>query len=218
MRRTLVPAVLLVLGLALLIRSRVSVNTEGPRVARAAQIELAPLCPWREPQRDLQELFPGATNYVTETRILSGLRPQLQQRLGRVPGAEENALLIHRVTSSSGQLGSVLVRRVKGEHGGIEIVTAVDRQGAVNGVLIQSQREPAVIAQAITSKQWLAGFVAKDVNSPMRLGHDLQDLVPEARTSAQAIADGIRSQLVLLSFAEQGLRSPNSGHSDAGKH
>src|SRR6266850_5215783 len=183
MRRTLLPAILLVLGISLLVRSRLSLKTEEARPLNAAQIELAPLCPWREPQRDLQALFPGATNYTRETRILSGLRPQLQQRLGRVPTAEENALLIHRITSSTGRLGSVLVRRVKGEHGGIEIVTATDPHGTVGAVLVQSQREPPAIAQTISSKEWLAGFTGKDANSPLRVGHDLPDVVKEARSS-----------------------------------
>src|SRR5436190_1298118 len=154
--RTLLLAVLVTTGAAaLVVRSRISSVEEQPRVHKISEIELAPMCPWREPQRDLANFFPSATDYKRETRILSGMRPQLQQRLGRVPTAEENALLIHRVTNGSQSLGAVLTRRVKGEHGGIELVTAVDPSGTIRGVSIQTQREPDSIARKITDTNWL---------------------------------------------------------------
>src|SRR2546430_15458902 len=103
--RTLLLAVLVTAGAAaLVVRSRVSLPDERVRAHNISEIELAPMCPWREPQRDLPTFFPSATDYKRETRILSGKRPQLQQRLGRVPAAEENALLIHRVTNGSESL------------------------------------------------------------------------------------------------------------------
>jgi len=140
------------------------------------------------------------------------VRPQLRQRLGRFPGAEENALLIHRVRNGTEPVGSVLVRRVKGEHGGIEIVTAVHPEGAIRAVSIQSQREPETIAHAITAANWLEAFAGKNANSPLRLREDLPDVPPEARATAKAIADGVRSQLILLSFADQPER-PRKGDS-----
>src|SRR5207253_10179868 len=96
-------------------------------------------------------------------------------------------------------LGAVLVRRVKGEHGGIEIVTATDLRGAVRGDAIQSQREPDSIARQITGRTSLGAFVGKNASCNLRLAEDLPDVAPLARASAQAIADGVRSQLVMLS-------------------
>jgi hypothetical protein len=90
---------------------------------------------------------------------------------------------------------------VKGEHGAIEIVTGIE-DGAVRGVLIQSQREPEFVAQAITNSSWLAAFNGKSACSELRVGTDLPDVPNEARPSAQAIADLVRSQLILFSFAE----------------
>jgi len=188
---------------ALVIRSRVSVVDVQSRAHNIPEIELAPICPWREPQRDLAVFFPSATDYKRETRILSGKRPQMQQRLRRVPTAEENAILIHRITAGAEGLGSVLVRRVKGEHGAIEVVTAIDPRGAVHAVSIQSQREPDVIAQEITATNWLRAFFGKDARASFRVGEDVPEVAPIARASAQAIADGVRSQLVLLSVAEE---------------
>ena len=212
--RTLLLAVLVTAGTAaLVLRSRVSLPNEQVRAHNISEIELAPICPWREPQRDLQKFFPSATDYKPETRILSGRRPQLQERLGRVPTAEENALLIHRVTSGSESLGSVLTRRVKGEHGGIEVVTAVDPEGVIRAVSVQSQREPDVVAREITSTNWLGAFAGKNAKASLRLGHDLPEVAAPARVSAEAIAEGIRSQLLLFLVADE-LQQPgrDDGH------
>src|SRR2546421_7996873 len=207
--RTLLLAVLLMAGAAaLVVRSRVSFVEEQPRVHNIPEIELAPICPWREPQRDLPNFFPSATNYKRETRILSGRRPQLQQRLGRVPTAEENALLIHRVTNGSQSLGAVLTRRVKGEHGGIELVTAVDSTGAIRGVAIQSQREPDSIAREITNTKWLAAFTGKNAKSALQLDRDLPAGALPARPTAPGIAVGGRGQPLFVGGAGEG-HKPN---------
>src|SRR6267378_4240540 len=103
--RTLLLSLMLVVGAALLMRSRLGPSIDKPRASTISEIELAPICPWREPARDLPSLFPSATHYIKETRILSGVRPQLRQRLGRFPGAEENALLIHRARNGTEPVG-----------------------------------------------------------------------------------------------------------------
>src|SRR5258706_14616124 len=115
----------------LLVRLRFAPPVDKSRASTISEIELPPMCPWREPARDLPMLFPSATHYVKETRILSGVRPQLQRRLGRFPGPEENSLLIHRVRNGTALVGSVLVRRVKGEHGGVEVRAAGPPEGTI---------------------------------------------------------------------------------------
>jgi hypothetical protein len=166
-------------------------------------VERTPVCPWREPQQDLAILFPQATSYVLETRILSGLMVPLQKRLGRAMTVDENPLRIFRVQAQERWVGSVLLRRVKGEHGGIEIVTGVATNGTVHGVRIQSQREPESVAQSLTDSNFLNSFVGKTSASPLRAGEDLPGVASETRPTAQAIADGVRSQLIVLAFAEQ---------------
>ena len=59
---------------------------------KAITPEAMPLCPWRQPEVDLKVFFPDATGYRAETRILSGLRLELAERLGRTPTGDENAL------------------------------------------------------------------------------------------------------------------------------
>ena len=102
-------------------------------------------------------------------------------------------------------MGAILVKRVKGEHGGIELVMGIDSQGRVCGVLIQSQREPETVAQAITN--WLPHFVGKTAESALQPAGDLPEVPPEARATANAIAEGVRRGLIVFSFAERPLEA-----------
>lgn len=172
----------------------------APKVVAA--VERSPICPWRDPDRDLRLLFPEATMRVADTRVVSGVMSDLQRKLGRPLEPDENPLRIFRARTAESQLGSVVVRRVKGEHGGIEIVTAVDRHGRVAGVLIQSHREPARIASTITNASWLGSFRGKTADAQVRTGEDLPQVAVEAQTSARAIAEGVRAQLLVLRAAE----------------
>jgi hypothetical protein len=166
-------------------------------------VEPAPLCPWREPERDLRQFFPGTTGVHEELRILSHLRVALRQDLGRPLTSEEMLLRPYRVLKADKPVGTVLVRRVKGEYGAIELVLAVSSDGRVRGLRLQRQREPDAIAAALTSSRWLGAFQGKTAASPLRVGEDLPTVSSEARASAQAVAEGARSLLILLRAAEQ---------------
>ncbi len=200
---TLFVALVLAVVVVVVFRWRGSPKAAHVHPKPSAVVDTSPVCPWREPLHDLSVLFPPSTNYLTETRILSGLTAELDRRLGRHMTADENPLRIHRARHDGTTLGSILVTRVKGAHGGIEIVTGVDTNGAVRGVLIQSQREPESVAAVITGPDFLASFAGKTASSPLRLGEDLPAVAEAARASAQAIADGVRGQLIVLSFAER---------------
>lgn len=185
----------------------------GPATAKPSSVlEPSPVCPWRDPLPDLAKLFPHATNYVVESHLLSEHTAALRRRLGRQMTPDENPLRIHRVPLENETAGCVLVTRVKGEHGGIEIVTGIDANGLLRGVLIQSQREPAAVAGVITGSSFLGAFVGKNAAATLRLGEDLPAVPPEARLSAQAIADGVRNQLIVLSFAGSPPAAPGPNH------
>jgi hypothetical protein len=176
---------------------------EQARTPATTSAERSPVCPWRDPLRDLSLLFPGATNFILETKALSGSIVPIRKRLGRDMTTDENPLRIFRVQQENQIVGSVLLARVKGSYGGIEIVVGVKTNTTVRGVLVQSQREPPQTAGAVTNTAWLDGFVGMSPGSRMRPGEDLANVPPGARASAQAIADGVRSQLIVLSFAEE---------------
>jgi len=164
------------------------------------------LVPWRDPAGDMAAFFPGATGYRAETHILSHLRLSLAQQLGHPPMGDDLLLRSYRVLRGSRRVGAILVRRVKGEYGAIELVLAVTPAARVRGVRLQRQREPAPIAAALQGPAWRAAFAGKTADSRWRVGEDLPPVPPEARPSAQAIADGARTALILFRAADSGSR------------
>lgn len=158
--------------------------------------EPAPVCPWREPAADLKAYFPGATQYRTETRILSGKRLELQERLGHPPA--ENSLRVHRIFRSEEPLGAVLTQRVKGEHGVIELVLALGEDQAIRGLRLQRQREPELVLQALEDPDWLKAFVGKRADADWRLGGAVPELPEAARRSGGQIVLGVRTLLAMM--------------------
>ena len=202
-RGTMVLALALAVIAFFVVRHRLKPDQEPQHNPKdIARVEPSPVCPWRNPVQDLKVLFPPATNHVLDPRVVSGLTAPIQKQLGRLMNPDENPLLIHRAQHDGRTLGSVLVTRVKAEYGGIEIVLGVETNGAIRGVLIQSQREPPEIAQAITNAAWLGSFAGKTAHSPLQPGTDLLAAPEAARHSAQAIAKGVRDTLTVLTFAE----------------
>ena len=187
---------------AALILWRSSFSSETLVERRIAPPEAAPLCPWREPERDLKALFPQATRYEVETRVLSGMRQQLGARLGRGLAPDETALHLNRVYQDATLLGTVLTRRVKGEHGAIEIVAGVGVDRRLHGLRLQRLREPDSVSKALQDPQWLGAFLGKTAESAWRLGTDVPDVPAEAGPSADAIVQGTRTLMVLLAAAE----------------
>lgn len=172
--------------------------------------EAAPLCPWRQPEQDLRLFFPEATGYQTETRVLSGHRLELERRLGRRPNPEEHTLQLEQVLRGEQRIGTVLVRRVKGEHGAIELVVAVNPDQTVRGLRIQRMREPEEVVRALQSPAWMGSLAGKSAPEPWQLGTDVPDLPEVARRSGEAVLDGIRCPLILLAVA--GNQTPRAPH------
>jgi hypothetical protein len=147
-------------------------------------------------------LFPTATGYKVETRILSGLRLELGERLGRAPAPDENAFHFYTIYREETPLGTVLTRRIKGEHGAIEMVLATDPERRVCGLHFQRLREPEPITRAIENAEWRRSFAGKRADSPWKLGEDVPAVPMEARASAEAVLEGARSLLILLETAD----------------
>lgn len=165
--------------------------------------QLAPMCPWRDPEADLPKLFPGASRFDVESRILSGLRPELAQRLGRMPTADENALQVYRIYSPDHQLGELVTRRVKGTFGAIEVVIAADENRRLKDILIQRLREPQAVSDALLGAAWARLLGGKTAESSWDCEGLTVNLTPEARASAAAIIEGARSSMVLLAVSDQ---------------
>jgi hypothetical protein len=204
--------------LAAIIGWSISDSSQSPEVpfeARNKPPSAGPMCPWREPAGDLKLFFPEATRYEPETRILSGRRMELAERLGRALTGDENILHIYRVYQDKSLLGSVLTRRVKGVYGAIELVVAVDAKGQTRALRLQRLREPEPIAAALQNPDWLRAFAGQRADSPWRAGHDLPDVPAEARASADAIIEGVRCLLIILTVADEAqLHSPIAARHD----
>lgn len=181
-----------------------------PPVGDSSRIEGAPLCPWRHPVADCATWFPGADRTEAELQILSALRSGMAERLGRPPSVEDNARHVHHVFSGAQCLGEVVVQRVRGDSGALEVVVGLDPDGRVVGVRIQRCREPAPIVSAIEG-DWLASFRGRRTGDPLRIGIDLPSVPPEAIPTADAIQSAVRAVLILrdLSSDPRVLRRPD---------
>jgi len=160
------------------------------------------LVPWRDPRGDMARFFPGATGYESETRILSHRRLELAKRLGRAPMGDDLLLRLHPVRQGTRRAGVVLVQRVRGEHGAIEMVLALTPEGRVRGARLQRSREPGPVMAALTG-EWLAAFTGKSATDAWRMGSDLPSVPAAARRSAEAVAGGARTALILWQVARQ---------------
>lgn len=189
-----------------------SSSTETIFESKAKPPQAAPLCPWREIESDLQQFFPYASRYEVETRVLSGLRGELAERLGRNPTGDENALHVYRIYQDTLVVGAVLTRRVKGVYGAIELVLAVDTGDRVRGLRLQRCREPETAASALQNPDWLRSFEGKRADSVWKIGGDLPEVPAEARLSAEAIVEGVRSLLILLVTSQTNVHSATSPH------
>lgn len=203
------PALWIGLGLGVVVAGIVATRKPADPYAgllhqpNSAPVEAAPMCPWRHPEEDLRAFFPNASGTRAETRVLSAKRLELTRKLGRPPLPEEGALHLFRVEGKSGDLGTVMVRRIKGEYGAIELVIATDPHVQVRGLRLQREREPEAVSKALSSEEWQQRLAGLSANSPGDPAVLLQGLPPAAKPSAQAVVEGLRSQLILLSVAEE---------------
>jgi hypothetical protein len=186
-----------------------STSEEPVELRDARRTEGAPMCPWRNPADDVALWFPGSTHTDTEVRILSGVRPELAQRLGRPPTAGENALYVHRIWRGTELQGEVTTSRVKGESGAVELAVAFLPDGRIQGVRMQRSREPEAVAHVLQDT-WLADFRGKTAADLSASASTIPTVPPEASATATAITEGIRSLCILREMANRSgiLRRP----------
>jgi hypothetical protein len=182
-------------------RNRTEIKTEPATAAKFTPAEEEPVCPWREPERDMTLFFPEATNHKQEARPLSGMRLDLQRILGRQPSAADQLLRVNWIEKNGEILGSIILKRVKGEHGAIELVIAQSLDGTIRGVRAQRCREPEQVAQNFGPPGWISAFSGKTATNRFALGDDLP-MPSEGQESARAIAEGVRLSLAVFALAQ----------------
>lgn len=192
-------AALVICLAAAMVASRLTNQKDAaPFEPRSGAAEPAQLAPWIDDEKDIETFFPGADNYQTEKHPLSSQQTELAQKLGRSLEPGENLLTFHRVYTKTNPVGAVIVRRVKGEHGALDLVIAISNEEKTKGLKIQRTREPDRVLASLQNPDWLRSMVGRSASSAWGT-NDVQELPPEARASAQAIVNGVRSSLILYS-------------------
>ena len=156
-----------------------------------------PMCPWREPESDLKRFFPSADDYRTDTLALSSIRQPILARLGPGGKIESNSLYVHRALQNGKPVGTLLVRRLPGPHGAIELVLAVDLFDRVAGLRIQRHREPERTAKHLTSAAFERRFRGLTAESVLPV---------DSRRAGEAglgLANAVRTMLIELDEAER---------------
>lgn len=184
-----------------------SPNETLPVLTTGKATEEPAMCPWREPDADLHRFFPKATHYKRDTLILSSLRVEVLRRLGPKVPIQSNTLYAYRAQTQTpneenATVGTLLVRRVSGQWGAIEMVLAVNNARRVVGLRIQRHREPPEVAAILTGAKWLGAFRDKTANDAFVVGQDLPPVPEAAQVSAQAIAGAVRALLIEYDVAE----------------
>jgi hypothetical protein len=191
---TAIGAALVGTGAALYL-ARSSSATEVLRAPHVTQVDVPPVCPWRSPEADMRRFYPGTHGYRSERLSLSSHVLALTRRLGRRPASGE--LSLDRYAIEPGAQGRVLIRRVSGEYGAIELLLALDGAGRVRGMRLQRLREPEPVARYLESSAWQSRFAGLGAADLPPANADLKGVPAAARVSASAIAEGVRTLLIL---------------------
>lgn len=204
MRRWILPigALILLSGAAFAMHSFLySAGPDIPVLGLKHHGEVAAMCPWRQPDADMHAFFPGSTAYHTDFLIFSHDRMRILQLLGPDSPLMSTSLYVHRIVEGTLPRGSIVVQRVAGPHGALEVVVGLGTDGRIAGARIQRLREPENIAELITSRNWLAGFIGKSSDSPLQIGTDLPAVPSSALPAAKTVARTIRTLVIETDFA-----------------
>lgn len=205
MRTVLIAAVLVVAALAAYhFASRSHEVLFEPTIKT---IETPSPCAWNNADAELINWFPHATGYAIRDVPLSGKRLTLQERLGRPLFPEEMALHSYAITNNTTQLATVLTRRIKAEHGAIELALALDAASRIEHFKIQSSREPQEIINALSDLHLESRLNGKTVRDQLAL--DLSHAPPPVQKVALQITEAIKTLLILQDAA---CGEPNHTH------
>ena len=140
--------------------------------------------------------FPGAESYRTDLRLVGSRRAAIERGIGARLDPDESDFKFYHILAGSRRVGTVLTHLGKGRYGAIEVVIALDPDGAVKGVRLQVVREPNDIKRQLTSQSFLGQFTGKRAGDPVQVGRDIRP-VPGADQSSETIAFSVRKMLVV---------------------
>ncbi len=170
----------------------------GVFTAMAAVSAHAALCVWLNPERDIAAFFRGADGYTTETRRHTREQRRLiERRLGGPLDPDEVEFNFYRVRERGRMVGTVLTHQARGRYGAVQVVVALNKEGAVRGVRVQRDREPVNLNEAGFLKQ----FEGKTARDPVQMGKDIKPIAGHERSS-DAVISSVRKLLVVHDVLE----------------
>ncbi len=159
----------------------------------------ADVCVWRNPERTMSRIFPGATDYETVTlKISTEEAAAIEKGLGvdLDPSEKAEFNFYDLRTKKDGKvvsLGTAMALAGNGEYGSIEVVLGVDTMGRIKAVYIQRSREKG--SKSLESDAFLGQFIGKSIADPLQFGHDLKSL-ERFEKSAEAVRFTIKKMLL----------------------
>ncbi len=148
---------------------------------------------WRNPERTMTRIFPGARDYRTVT---VPIRPAQREAIERatgfplLPGQREQFQYFTMTGEAGRPVGTIIAASQKGEFGAIEVVFGLDEAGAIAGLYVQRARERD---QAFRERAFLDQFLGTKVTDAARLR---RRLAGEKNRGAAAVLQGVLKELV----------------------
>jgi Na+-translocating ferredoxin:NAD+ oxidoreductase RnfG subunit len=152
----------------------------------------ASLCVWVNPDRDIRNFFPGASNYSTEVRKYTKEQEDaIVKRLGASLDPDESEFKFYRIKKQGQVVGMVLTHQARGKYGAVQTVVALDNDNKIIGVYIQRHREPANLNQ----ESFLRQFKGKTAADPITVGKDIQAISGNEQSS-EAVAFSVKKIVI----------------------
>jgi Na+-translocating ferredoxin:NAD+ oxidoreductase RnfG subunit len=126
----------------------------------------------------IRKIFPSLQKYKTEKRVLNG-----------------QPIEISIIIREGETIGWIVVLDEKGKIKPITFLIGIDKQSKVLDVYILEYRD--IFGSEIKRRSFLKQFQGKSVNSPLRVGRDV-DAVTQATISSEAAAAAVRKSLQIV--------------------
>ena len=175
--------------------------------------QAGPLCPWRAPERELRQFFPGGPVAGGDAGASANARVELARRLGRPPAPDELALLLYHVHRGPEMRGAVMTRRRAASTARSRSWWLSPRPGAcaASGCsgCASRRRSPCVLR----SPAWLRGFAGRSAGDDWSGAASAASLPAAARPSAEAVREAVRSMVILYDVSTRlGANAPRQHH------
>lgn len=159
------------------------------------------LCVWRNPDRDIKEIFKGDSYQTVYFELSAQDQTEIEKKLGQSLDPDETEFKFYPVFRKGQDIGTVSTHLSKGQYGAIEVIVAVEygpgrKPARIKAVRIQRDREKA--RAALRSQKFLDQFVGKTAADSMKVGFDIRAAALGAEKSSAAVALAVRKLMLVF--------------------